>query len=457
MKITVDTKHVVRDWPHVEKYQNTTLRYTPSPDFPNVMEKVLGRPKIIRLFITLDEVWDYRDDTYDWDYAIGVNKYLGDPVHYAYDWPLTVPSPVNAHIQEYLLSHAACADEVLLNLRRYEREAIDGVITLDKYEEVVENVIRHYKRLIPNLAYIECCNEVELEQFGNLKINEYVRLLKRVIRSVARINATDPSSTPIKVGGFGMSFGISHWDYWVDFLTELSQDPELKVDFYSMHEYHTDPNRITVFYLRHQALLHELKLPDLPLFMTEYGLRVGVGDAGRPTNIQNAAGEIAGMIIGSHCQNLRMFPWCTFHNPNQQLGRTMFLLIDKHTYVPTPSGHTMTMFKMLGEKELHIEEDLENKAVATIDDHRIGLLVSNPGKTDETMEITFRNLLDGNYTLTGYMVDANTNNILTDPNATSLQATRSETVDVVDATIRIIQPMIGDSFILYTLSSNERE
>lgn len=454
MKITVDTKHVVRDWPHVEKYQNTTLRYTPSPDFPNVMEKVLGRPKIIRLFITLDEVWDYRTNTYDWDYAIGVNKYVDDPVHYAYDWPLTVPSPVNAHIQEYLLSHAACADEVLLNLRRYEREAIDGVISLDQYEEVIENVIRYYKRLIPNLAYIECCNEVELEQFGNLKINEYVRLLKRVIRSVARINATDPSSTPIRVGGFGMSFGISHWNYWADFLRELSQDPELTVDFYSMHEYHTNPQRITEFYLRHQELLQELKLPDLPLLMTEYGLRVGVGDAGRPTNIQNAAGEIAGMIIGSHCKNLRMFPWCTFHNPNQQLGRTMFLLVDKHTYVPTPSGHTMTMFGMLGEKELSIEEYLENKAVATIDNHHISLLVSNPGKTDETMEITFLNLQNGNYTLTGYMVDANTNNVLTDPSATSLQPTRIEAVEVIDSTIRIFQPMIGDSFILYTLSSN---
>ncbi|KUO71022.1 MAG: hypothetical protein APF77_15090 [Clostridia bacterium BRH_c25] len=451
MRITVDTKNAYREWPHVEKFQNTTLRYTPSPSFPKVMEKVIGRPSIIRLFITLDEVWDYRSNTYYWDYPIGVNRYQGDKNHYDYDWPLTVPSPVNAHIQEYLTSHAECADKVLLNLRRYERETIDGIITYQQYEEVFEKVVEFYKNLCPNITYIECCNEVELVQFGKLNIREYYSLYQCAYRGIQRLNQKHHYDIPLKIGGFGLSHGITHWHFWQEFLELLSKDDQKVIDFYSMHEYHTNPQRIMEFCMRHQEMINELNLPDLPLLMTEYGLRVGIGDAGRPTNIQNAAGEIAGMILGSHYPNLKMFPWCTFHNPNQQIGRTMFILNEENEYIPTPSGHTMTMFKMLGSHELMIEEYLENRAVATIDDERICVLVSNPGQMETDVEIVLNNLENGRYEINQYMVSSHRNNCLTDPDSRSLQATKELNAAVDNNKLHMDDRMLGDSFCLWTL------
>lgn len=451
MKITVDTKNLYRKWPHIERFQNTTLRYTPSPSFPKIMEKVIGRPSIIRLFITLDEVWDYRTDKYYWDYPIGVNRYEGDKNHYDYDWPLTVPSPVNAHIQEYLISHAECADEVLLNLRRYERETIDGIITYQQYEEVFEKVVEFYKNLCPNITYIECCNEVELIQFGNLSMKEYYRLYKCAYRSIQRLNQKHSYQMPLKIGGFGLSHGITHWHFWQEFLELLSRDEHRIIDFYSMHEYHTNPQRIMEFCMRHQEIINELNLPELPLLMTEYGLRVGIGDAGRPTNIQNAAGEISGMILGSHYPKLKMFPWCTFHNPNQQLGRTMFILNEDNNYIPTPSGHVMTMFKMLGTHELMIEEYVENKAVATIDDERICVLVSNPGENEEDIEIVLNNLENISYDIDKYLVNDYTNNCLTDLNSHSLEVTENFNVLVENNTWSIKDRMIGDSFCLWIL------
>jgi hypothetical protein len=450
MKITVDTKNAYRKWPHVEQFQNTTLRYTPSPSFPKIMEEVIGRPSIIRLFVTLDEVWDYRTNTYYWDYPIGVNRYVDDENHYAYDWPLTVPSPVNAHIQEYLISHAACADEVLLNLRRYERETTDGVITYQQYEQVFEKVVEYYKNLCPNITYIECCNEVELVQFGNLNMKEYYKLYQCAYGAIQRLNQKHNYETPLKIGGFGLSNGISHWNYWQEFLELLSKDNHRVIDFYSMHEYHTNPYRIMEFCMRHQGLINELNLPELPLLMTEYGLRVGIGDAGRPTNIQNASGEIAGMILGSHCPNLKMFPWCTFHNPNQQIGRTMFILNKNNEYIPTPSGHTMTMFKMLGNHELMIEEYLENKAIATIDDERICVLVSNPGQVETEIDLVLNNLENGKYEIEQFMVNDHMNNCLTDSNSRSLQATRKFCEAVENNRLCINDSMIGNSFCLWT-------
>ncbi|MBL4937556.1 hypothetical protein JK636_17710 [Clostridium sp. YIM B02515] len=456
MKITVDAKHAYRKWPHVEKFQNTTLRYTPSSSFPEVMEKVIGRPSIIRLFVTLDEVWDYRTDTYHWDYPIGVNPYIGDKNHYAYDWPLTVPSPVNAHIQEYLISHSAYSDEVLLNLRRYERETVDGVITYEQYERVFEKVVEYYKDLCPNITYIECCNEVELPQFGNLNMKEYYKLYKCACRGIQRLNQKHNYKMPLKIGGFGMSSGISHWSYWQEFLELLSKDENRSIDFYSMHEYHTNPQRIMEFYMRHQEIIHELKLPDLPLLMTEYGLRVGLGDAGRPTNIQNSCGEIAGMILASHCPSLKIFPWCTFHNPNQQLGRTMFILNEANEYLPTPNAHAMTMFKMLGEHELMIEEYLENKVVATIDEERICVLISNPGQAETEIELVLDKLENGSYDIHQYMVSNDLNNCLTNPSSRSLQATKELNTEVDNHKLCIYDKMIGNAFCLWTIKLHNR-
>ncbi|MDU5109548.1 MAG: hypothetical protein E6248_03815 [Clostridium sp.] len=453
MKITVNTKNPYRKWTHVEKYQNTTLRYTPSSDFPEVMAEVIGKPNIIRLFVTLDEVWDYRTNEYFWDYPIGVNRYVDDENHYHYDWPLTIPSPVNAHIQEYLVSHAIYAEEVLLNLRRYERETIEGIITYQQYEEVFKNVVEYYKELCPNIAYIECCNEVELEQFGRLNMKEYYELYKCAYRAITQLNKEHKYKIPLKIGGFGLSHGITHWHYWQEFLELLSNDNDKVIDFYSMHEYHTNPLRIMEFYLRHEEMINELSLPNLPLLMTEYGLRVGIGDAGRPTNLQNASGEIAGMIIGSHCNNLKMFPWCTFHNPNQQIGRTMFILNNENKYIPTPSGHVMTMFKMLGSHELMIEEYLENKAVATVKNDEICVLVSNPYKESDELSLILNNLDNKTYELIEYMVDKNTNNCLTDPKSHALQSTKTSIVKPTNNSIHINKSFLDESFCLFVLKT----
>ena len=451
MEIRVNTKKVMRDWPHVERYHNTTLRYTPDKRFPPVFESYVGRPEIIRLFITLDEVWDYRDDSYHWNYLIGENRYKDDPNHYPYDWPLTVPSPLGVHVEEYLTSHAAHADKVLLNIRRYEREVTDGLISLDKYEEVVGNVIEHFKALCPNIAYIECCNEVEIAVFGALTMPEFYKLYQRTYRAVTALNRKHHYEIPLQVGCFGMSAGMDNWKYWDEFLEILAKDKERVIDFYSMHEYHTNPGRILQFYIRHQAKISQLGLPELPLLMTEYGMRTGKGDAGRPNNLQNASGEVAGLLLGSICPNLKMFPWCSFHNPNQQLGRTMFVLNEQNQYVPTPSGHVMRMFHLLGDKELLIEEYVNDNAVATSKpDGSVQVLVANPGKAAGEHQLVFIGLEKGVYRLTEYYVDETHNNCLTNPAHTTLEATNRLSIPSQGELAYTIM-MQGESFCLFTL------
>lgn len=47
----------------------------------------------MRVWITLDEYWDYRTDRCDTDYEIGRARYPVSELHYPYDWEKIVPAP----------------------------------------------------------------------------------------------------------------------------------------------------------------------------------------------------------------------------------------------------------------------------------------------------------------------------------------------------------------------------
>lgn len=428
MKITVNAAKRLRRWPRVEEYQNSTLRYAPPPSFAEYCASVIGRPRIMRCWITLDEVWDYRTDEYFWDFRIGESRYEGDPNHYPYDGGVIVPS--DTRYIDYLTTHAAQADELIFNIRRYEREVTDGVITLEKYEEVVERVLEYYKNICPKLVYVECCNEVELGSFGGLTMPEYYELYKRTYRAVGRLNAKYGYEKPMKVGGFAMSGCVSRWAMWEDFLRLMAADdsPDKLIDFYSMHDYSRDIFRLSDFYVRHNELVHRLGLPDVPLFINEYGT---TGTTGVLTDsLKNASGIIAGLILSSRFENAHVFPWCTFHNPALQISFTQFLrLTDMNgvptdAYAPTPCGNAVTALHMLKEDELEILEYTGYKAVATADpDGSVALLVTNMGEETAEYELTVNNLKGYSCEVEEYLVDSVNNNCVTGPAADSFAPT----------------------------------
>ena len=412
MNITVNANNVIRKWPRVEKYQNSTLRYTPPKDFPKYYADIIGKQKIIRCFLTLDEVWDYRTDKYNWNYDIGVNNYVGDKNHDTYEWGIS--TPLGTKFLDYINSYAEYADEVLLNIRRYECEGRDGIVSLDKYEEVVEKVIEYYKEACPKITYIECCNEVELYGFGHLTMDEYYKLYKCTYRAVYRLNSKHNYSTPLKVGGFAMSECIDHFNIWYAFLKNLASDtsPEKCIDFYSMHDYSTDIYRIPDFVMRHKEAVKNLGLPDSVILFDEYGSPYCTGNA--EDSLKNASIIIPGIIMASHLENFHLFPWCTYHSPKYQLSFTQFYKPDNSSsYAATPNGHALTAFHMLAENEIEIEENVSYKAVATADEKRIVILASNPSDEETDYRISIRGLKGYNAKIKNYLCDSSHNNNLT--------------------------------------------
>ena len=102
MKVHVNAQKSLSAYSDPTRWQNSTLRYVPPADFPAFLASRLGRAKIMRTWITLDEFWDYRTGVTYPDYEIGQPRYPVEQLHYAYDWGSIVPAPSGTRFREYL-------------------------------------------------------------------------------------------------------------------------------------------------------------------------------------------------------------------------------------------------------------------------------------------------------------------------------------------------------------------
>jgi hypothetical protein len=326
----------------------------------------------------------------------------------------------------------------MLNLRRYERETAEGIVSMDKYEEVVERIVEYYKELCPNIRYIEVCNEVDYKVFGSIDSAHYYELYKRVYRAVRRLNARNNYELSLGVGGTALCRVMDKPHLWHDFLQNLSKDKDERrmLDFYSMHDYNENPYRMLYFYNMHQAWIKELGLPDLPVFVDEYGFTRTTGIW--TDNLKNASGVLAAMIMCSNLPNFYIMPWCTFHNPSTQMSFTQFLKLEDGSYAVTPNGNAMHMLHMLKENELEIE-GVKFNIVATGDESGIAVLLTNPSDKPSAVDFVLKELPYERVIITQYLVDSLNNNRLTGAECTELRLTNrwNEGVTKEDKSIAI--------------------
>lgn len=447
MKITVDQNRIIRQWPRVEKYYNTTLRYAAPKEFPEYLVSQLGKAKLIRCFVTLDEIWDWRTDEYRWNYTIGENPYAGETSHYYYDWHVCIANGVR--FVDYLTGHAAISEEVLLNVRRYEREVTDGKLSFEKYAEVCEKTIEYCKGLCPNITYIECCNEHQLVSFGSITVDEYYKIYQCMYKVVRRLNKKHNYEKPLKMGGTSLA-GFRNFASWYRFLELLAADPDRMIDFYSAHNYNRDIYRMADFYLRHTEAVHRLGLPDAPLFFNEIGACSATGEIQH--NIENASYLISYLILGSSMLNASVWPWCTFHNPVLQMSYTQFLRTDDG-FVPTPNGNAIIALHRMYDYELEIQDCVLNKAVVTTDKAgHIAVLATNPGTEPEEIAVSilgYRDVYSVYYE--EYLCDSTHNNHLTNPSVRSFEPMLAQYGRLASGTLTLKKTLEPNSFCLWII------
>ena len=118
MLVQVDMQNKLGTYQDPTCWQNSTLRYVPPVDFPKFLAGRLGKAKIMRTWITLDEYWDYRTGITYPDYDIGVMRYPVEQLHYPYDMSMIVPAPSGTRFVDYLTTHSRNAQKLMLNVRR---------------------------------------------------------------------------------------------------------------------------------------------------------------------------------------------------------------------------------------------------------------------------------------------------------------------------------------------------
>ncbi|HEV7301143.1 MAG TPA: hypothetical protein VGN72_17385 [Tepidisphaeraceae bacterium] len=304
--IRIDAKGRLGQLHRSEKYINTSLRFVPPPWLMRQASQTFGRFRIARVFLTLDEFWDYRDDTYHPNYRIGHNRYASDTTIHPYDRERTKPSEV--HYQDYLDAVAAEADNLLLCVRRYEHEVTGGIICREKYEQVLTHAVRKNKLRHPNLRYLEALNESTNAHFGGLNAEAYYAFYRSFYRVANRVNAERLPGPAIEVGG--PVTDKKRFNLVEDFLNHFrdDRDPAKRLDFVSFHDYASGDRPARVAELRKQLdrFLINAGLPlNLQTFMTEMGTHEGKDGS----NSGMAAGVPALFEQVRRQHDMVAFPW----------------------------------------------------------------------------------------------------------------------------------------------------
>ena len=428
---TIDASKTFREFPDLTAYRNTSVQKAPAPVIGKIAEDSFGKAKITRCWLNLDEMWDYRTRQFDFNFKIGVDKYKDIADKYRESWNWEEEAEINFY--DYLKAFSEHSDAVMLTIRRYERDVLDGKlpVSMDDWKMIFKTGLKHYKKRYPNIRYVEVGNEYTLKSFMNGTNEEYYRFYKLSYEAVNEINNELKLSgdKQILIGGPVVTGDILKK---IDqFLEAYSNDPakEKRIDFISWHDYH---KKITETAGREQeikALLAKYHLPEnLPLFMTEHD-PFHFSEDKPEYHYLNMAYLPKSLYFGSLTSpNVKIFPWVLYHRREIQ---TKFMWFDGPNYSRTkeneirmlPLGCSVKLLSMLKGNEIEVEnavdgndlvlaaynnEKLVIEAVNYGDQRNVKMNIVNLGKISKSFE-------KGKLHLVKYLIDSKHSNCLTNP------------------------------------------
>ncbi len=424
MHVSVDINETMGSMKKLSGYLNNSLRYAPPPKLAELVENAYGKPEIMRCWLCLDDLWDYRDNTYYYNYQIGKDIYQGDKVKSQYDRGGVTETDVMYY--DYLEAFSKHSKSIMLNVRRYETEVVNGVISMDQWREVVAKGLRHYKERYLNIEYIEVLNEYSVKHFGGLDDDQYYDFYKAIYGVVNELNAELKPEIPLKVGGPAW-----HKGHIKQFLERYAADtnPNKRLDFLSFHQYSNSTRDYMNVEEKVDSWLADYGLPtDIPIFITELGDRDGKrAEDLSLKQLYQSAGVLSFLYQTLSQPDLYGFPWVLYHNPEVQFHHIMF---DGQLRM-TPFGAAMKMISMHRATRLGVsgipDQDKDGKgmyALASKDDSSIAIQLwrKSPDGPDgdlKTIDVTIENLplamADKSIRIRLYQIDSSHSNFLTNP------------------------------------------
>jgi hypothetical protein len=388
---TIDASQYLRRFPKLPAGRNTSIQKAPAPVLAEVSQREFGKARITKCWLNLDEMWDYRTRQYDFNYRIGVHKYDDVKEKHRETWGSVEETNVRFH--DYLQAFGKHSDEVMLTMRRYERDILDGKlgVTMEDWKEIFKEAVVHYRQICPNLRYIEVCNEYALSGFIGCTAEQYYEFYETAYQAVNEANEELglKGESRVLVGGPAVTGDIvGKMD---SFFENFSQDtsPNKRLDFVSWHEYGKSYHGTALREGQVQALLDSHGIPKAkPMFVTEHDPvhgKLGTHEL----NLVNGAGLVKSLYFSSvYSPGMIVMPWVQYHIREIQ---TQFMWFDGPNEPDTqadqlrmlPSGCSMKLLSMHKEWEIAVDNSLDRDdlVLASVQNDGLAVHAVNYGET----------------------------------------------------------------------------
>ncbi|MDO6605682.1 hypothetical protein [Arenibacter palladensis] len=443
-----------------ELYNNNSLLRTPSDLIAKKYKNEIGLQKIIRSWLTVEDFWDYKTDTYDYNFKCGWDTNEWDNYY------------------DYLQRFSDISEELVLNVRGLHREVVDGKIQMTAWRKAVKNGILHYKTKYPKLKYIEALNEYSIGAFGGLSNSQYYKFYIEFYKIVNEINEALQPKIPLLIGGpvvttDGFTDGARR-DKLRDFLRNYANDanPKKKLDFISYHEYYEgeDPSVVAVQGKLIDEWCQEFGLPtDIPVQINEMGPYGGKNKnfGIEKDNLLVAAAMNSLFYFYNLQPDLQGFHWVMQHKTNDRKTQ----IFDNLNW--TPYGMSLKMQSKMAEIQISATEPklVKGKGVyslASKNEKKITVMLWNyqwsEGIRNENVEVVLQNLpdrlLNREIVIKEYMLNSKFNNyftgykLFTEYGEDQLQKTNETIAKINKGHVKFTTELEPNAITLFEISEN---
>ena len=428
---SIDASRYFRKFPDLVGYRNTSIQKAPAPALAGLAARDLGKAKVTRCWVNLDELWDYRTGKFTHNYPIGVHKYDDVKEKFRESWNWVTPT--NVRSDDYLKAFGEHSDEILLCVRRYERDILDGKlgVTPDDWKAAFKHAVKHSKQVCPNVRYIEVCNEYGCSGFCGCTPDEYYSFYRLAYQAVNEVNAELKltGKNRLLVGGPNVvRDAMTALNFFFENYAK-DDSAEKRLDFVTWHEYHNRYAELAHREEQVKGMLRIRHLPeDLPMFITEhdpYHPKAGA----REYNLINGAGLVKSLYFTNvYSPNVKIMPWVLYHDGDIQ---TRFMWYAGPNEPKTkaeelrmlPAGCSMKLLSMHADWEIAVDNSLARNDLVLASVQNDSLIVEAVNydqprpvnlRIDHLAQV-FSALGDGEVTVEKYLIDQTHSNGVTNP------------------------------------------
>jgi hypothetical protein len=279
---------------------------------------------------------------------------------------------------------------------------IDPPDNWQNWKNLVQNTIEHYSGIEnKNISgiYYEVWNEPELVQFGKWNIDggkDY-----RILYYHSALASKDAKNTQIYYFG-GPAVG-SFYPKWIDHFLSYASQNKLRVDFYSYHRYHKNPEIFMQDITKIRNIINQHQsFKNLPIVISEWGIESDNLDI----NNSNAAAAFSINTISKISDYINLA--CNFEikdGPPPSGGKWGLYTHENSENPLSPKPKQKAFYalsKLKGKRAYLIGDNQYISAIASYDSQKTVIIISNYDLTNthyENFPITITGLTPSTYNL----------------------------------------------------------